>query len=44
LAVYNHVLPFDVARAYDELRGFEHPQIWTPERDRALWRIVEGQR
>ncbi|MDQ0589928.1 MBL fold metallo-hydrolase [Variovorax paradoxus] len=35
--VYRHVLPFDVARAFDELRGLEHPQIWTSEKDRQLW-------
>lgn len=35
--VYRHVLPFDVARAFDELRGLRHPQIWTTEKDRQLW-------
>lgn len=40
--VYSHVLPFDVARTYDELRGFEHPRIWTPERDKALWDLVHS--
>lgn len=38
--VYRHVLPFDVARAYDELRGIEHPQIWTAEKDRQLWEAL----
>ncbi|AOO84899.1 MBL fold metallo-hydrolase [Bosea vaviloviae] len=38
--VYDHILPFGVARAYDELRGLQHPQIWTPERDQALWKAV----
>ncbi|KRB72961.1 MBL fold metallo-hydrolase [Noviherbaspirillum sp. Root189] len=35
--VYKHALAFDVARAYDELRGLEHPQIWTAARDQDLW-------
>ncbi|CAN7750459.1 MBL fold metallo-hydrolase [Variovorax sp. LjRoot130] len=38
--VYRHVMPFDVARAWDELRGIEHPQIWTNEKDRELWNAL----
>lgn len=38
--VYRHVMPFDVARAFDELRGIEHPQIWTAEKDRQLWEAL----
>lgn len=38
--IYRHVIAFDVARAYDELRGFEHPRIWTAERDRELWKLL----
>lgn len=40
--VFQHVLPFDVSRAYDELRGLEHPVVWTAERDRELWQILRG--
>lgn len=35
--VFQHVLPFDVSRAWDELSGIEHPRVWTAERDRELW-------
>lgn len=35
--IYQHCMPFDVARAYDEAGGLEHPQIWTAERDREMW-------
>ena len=35
--LFSHVLPFGVARAYDELRGMVHPVVWTAERDAALW-------
>ena len=35
--IYKHVLAFDVSRAYDELRGLEHPKIWTDARDQELW-------
>jgi len=40
--VFQHVLPFDVSRAYDELRGIEHPVVWTAERDRELWQTLRG--
>jgi glyoxylase-like metal-dependent hydrolase (beta-lactamase superfamily II) len=40
--VFQHVLPFDVSRAYDELRGIEHPVVWTAERDRELWETLRG--
>ncbi|MBO9648086.1 MAG: MBL fold metallo-hydrolase [Variovorax sp.] len=40
--VFQHVLPFDVSRAYDEVRGIEHPVIWTAERDQELWQILRG--
>ena len=36
-AIYEHCLPFNVARAYDEARGIKHPRIWTAERDREMW-------
>ncbi|NHX27654.1 MBL fold metallo-hydrolase, partial [Escherichia coli] len=32
-AIYEHCLPFNVARAYDEARGIDTPRIWTAERD-----------
>ena len=41
--VFQHVLPFDVSRAYDELRGIEHPVVWTAERDRELWQVLRGE-
>lgn len=40
--VFQHVLPFDVARAYDELTGTEHPRVWTADRDRELWQVLKG--
>ncbi|MBI2713756.1 MAG: MBL fold metallo-hydrolase [Rhizobiales bacterium] len=41
-ALYEHRLPFNVARAYDEARGIEWPVIWTPERDREMWAALQG--
>ena len=40
--VFQHVLPFDVSRAFDELRGVEHPVVWTADRDRELWQTLRG--
>lgn len=40
--VFAHVLPFDVARAIDELSGIEHPRIWTDARDQALWQTLKS--
>jgi len=36
-AIYEHCLPFNVARAYDEARGIDTPRIWTAARDLAMW-------
>ena len=41
-ALYEHRLPFNVARAYDEARGIEWPVIWTVERDREMWAALQG--
>jgi glyoxylase-like metal-dependent hydrolase (beta-lactamase superfamily II) len=41
-ALYEHCLPFSVARAYDEVRGIEIPTIWTAERDREIWAALQG--
>lgn len=41
--IYEHCLPFDVSRAYDEAQGIKHPRIWTVERDQEMWRALQGQ-
>jgi glyoxylase-like metal-dependent hydrolase (beta-lactamase superfamily II) len=35
--IFEHCLPFDVSRVWDELGGVERPVIWTAERDREVW-------
>ena len=35
--IFEHTMPFNVQRAWDELGGTDHPRIWTVERDRAVW-------
>ncbi|SDR62618.1 Glyoxylase, beta-lactamase superfamily II [Rhizobiales bacterium GAS191] len=42
-AIYEHCLPFNVSRAYDEARGIDHPVIWTAERDREMWGQLQGE-
>ncbi|AUH34581.1 MBL fold metallo-hydrolase [Paracoccus tegillarcae] len=41
-AIYEHCLPFNVARAYDEARGIDTPRIWTADRDRQMWDDLQG--
>src|SRR5580692_9329095 len=33
-AIYEHCLPFNVSRAFDEASGIDDPVIWTDKRDR----------
>jgi hypothetical protein len=35
--IFEHCLPFDVSRLWDELSGIERPVIWTVQRDREVW-------
>ncbi len=37
VVIYDHVIPFDVSRAYDEAKGIKNPRIWTAERDLEMW-------
>jgi len=41
-AIYEHCLPFNVARAYDEARDIETPRIWTAARDLEMWEALQG--
>jgi glyoxylase-like metal-dependent hydrolase (beta-lactamase superfamily II) len=41
-AIYEHCLPFNVSRAYDEARGIAHPRIWTDKRDIEMWEALQG--
>ncbi|HZA14196.1 MAG TPA: MBL fold metallo-hydrolase [Myxococcaceae bacterium] len=40
--IFDHCLPFDVSRAYDEATEYRDPRIWTAQRDQELWRALEG--
>lgn len=39
--IFEHCMPFDVTRAYDEASGIADPRIWTAERDREMWIALE---
>ncbi len=41
-AIYEHCLPFNVARAFDEAQGIDTPRIWTAERDKQMWAALQG--
>jgi glyoxylase-like metal-dependent hydrolase (beta-lactamase superfamily II) len=41
-AIFDHCLPFDVSRAYDEATQYRDPRIWTAERDKEMWATLEG--
>ncbi|GAA0912355.1 MBL fold metallo-hydrolase [Nonomuraea longicatena] len=40
--IFEHCLPFDVSRLWDELHGVERPVIWTAERDREVWAALQS--
>jgi glyoxylase-like metal-dependent hydrolase (beta-lactamase superfamily II) len=40
--IFDHCMPFDVTRAYDEATAHPDPRIWTAERDRQMWAALEG--
>ena len=35
--IFEHCMPFNVSRLWDELSGIERPVIWTADRDRQVW-------
>ena len=39
--IYEHCLPFDVSRAFDEASGIKHPRIWTAQRDIEMWQQLQ---
>jgi glyoxylase-like metal-dependent hydrolase (beta-lactamase superfamily II) len=39
--IFDHCMPFDITRAYDEAKGIDNPRIWTAERDIEMWQALE---
>ena len=40
--IFEHCMPFNVQRTWDELEGIDHPRIWTAERDREVWAALQA--
>jgi glyoxylase-like metal-dependent hydrolase (beta-lactamase superfamily II) len=40
--IFDHCMPFDVTRCYDEATAHRDPRIWTAERDVQMWQTLEG--
>jgi glyoxylase-like metal-dependent hydrolase (beta-lactamase superfamily II) len=40
--IFDHCMPFDVTRAFDEATHYRDPRIWTAQRDREMWETLES--
>ena len=40
--IFDHCLPFDVTRCYDEVTKHADPRVWTAERDIEMWKTLEN--
>jgi glyoxylase-like metal-dependent hydrolase (beta-lactamase superfamily II) len=40
--IFEHCLPFNVARAWDEAHGVAEPHVWTAEKDSAVWTELQS--
>jgi glyoxylase-like metal-dependent hydrolase (beta-lactamase superfamily II) len=40
--IFEHCLPFNVARGWDEAGGIAEPQVWTGEKDAAVWTELQS--
>ncbi|MCF6293556.1 MAG: hypothetical protein L3J04_09200, partial [Robiginitomaculum sp.] len=39
--IFEHCLPFNVQRLWDEYDGLDWPRIWTMDRDREVWALLQ---
>jgi glyoxylase-like metal-dependent hydrolase (beta-lactamase superfamily II) len=40
--IFDHCMPFNVTRAYEEAQGIKHPKIWTAEKDKEMWFALQA--
>jgi glyoxylase-like metal-dependent hydrolase (beta-lactamase superfamily II) len=40
--IFDHCMPFDVTRCFDEVTKYPDPRIWTAERDVEMWNALEA--
>jgi len=38
--IFEHCMPFNVQRLWDEFDGIDWPRVWTAERDREVWEAL----
>lgn len=41
--IFDHCMPFDVTRCYEEATRYPDPRVWTAERDVQMWKTLEAQ-
>ncbi len=39
--IFEHSVPFDITRCYDEAGDYPDPRIWTAERDQEMWHSLQ---
>jgi glyoxylase-like metal-dependent hydrolase (beta-lactamase superfamily II) len=40
--IFEHCMPFNVTRAFEEAQGIKHPKIWTAEKDKEMWFALQA--
>ena len=40
--IFDHCMPFDVTRCFDEVTQYPDPRIWTAQRDIDMWNALEA--
>ncbi len=40
--IFEHCMPFNVTRAFEEAQGIKHPNIWTAEKDKEMWFALQA--
>lgn len=41
--IFDHCLPFDITRCFDEAGDHRDPRIWTAERDQEMWHSLQAE-
>ncbi|WP_298233805.1 MBL fold metallo-hydrolase [uncultured Azohydromonas sp.] len=40
--IFDHCMPFDVTRCFDEVTQYPDPRVWTAQRDIDMWKALES--
>lgn len=41
--IFEHCIPFDITRCYDEAGEYPDPRVWTAERDQEMWHTLQAE-